>query len=245
MNLLLPVWAIMALALGAVPTAAPNAAQSVGHPFTGRLEGGVPMPARGPGFALRGPTTRHGWRYALPDLVRGIEWTAERLQEAGGAPLVVGNLSRKGGGDLPCSRSHNTGRDVDLGLYTMDARGRAVPSEYYRFDAHGRSLEAGGRWRFDVAANWRLVRSLLTNPHFDVQWLVLNEHLERLLLDHARSLGEPAELVTRAEQVIDRPAYANLHRNHLHVRILCPPDQARCEQAGPVWSWVAHRVAGR
>jgi penicillin-insensitive murein DD-endopeptidase len=219
---------------------------SVGHPFTGRLLGGVKLAARGPNYRLRGTTVAHRWNFGVEDLIRGIRHTAIDVENhVGGADLVVGNLSRKRGGDLPCSRSHNTGRDVDFGLYMVDSRGRSVPSRYYRFGKDGRSLEAGGRYRFDVERNWALIESLLRNPHFHVQWLVLNPHLERLVLEHARSKGVAPELVRRAAKVIDLPRYANLHRNHLHVRILCPQGHARCEQGGPVWPWVPRRLAAR
>ena len=229
-----------------VEVAEPDASASVGHPFTGRLRGGVKLTPRGTNYRLRGTTVAHRWNYGVEDLIRGIRHTARDVEDrVGGAELVVGNLSREGGGDLPCSRSHNTGRDVDFGLYMVDAAGRSVRSRYYRFDPSGRSLEAGGRYRFDLERNWALVESLLRNPHFHVQWLILNPHLERLLLEHARQSGVAPELIRRAAEVIDLPRYANLHRNHLHVRILCPENHLQCEQAGPVWPWVPRRLAAR
>lgn len=76
--------------------------------------------------------------------------------------------------------------------------------------------------------NWEFVRQLLLSPHFEVSTLVLNPHLEQLVLEHARVAGEPAALNERAERLIDLPRYANLHRNHRHVHIACPPGHARC-----------------
>lgn len=225
------------------PPTVPDHSESIGHPFSGHLRNGVQLPHKARNYQLRWKTAANRWSYGVGDLIEGLRWAAERMAETGGAPLVIGNLSRKRGGDLPCSRSHNSGRDVDLGLYMLDSRGRSLPSRYYRFGKDGRSLEAGGRYRFDVARNWALVRTLLAAPHFDVQWLVINPHLERLLLKHARAIGEPPALVRRAASVLDLPGYANLHRNHLHVRINCPPDHTRCEEGGPIWPWTRHRVA--
>ena len=223
-------WLSSIVLLALLGASAPDHAESVGHPFTGKLVSGVRLTRGEPNYKLRRSTAARGWNYGTSALVRGIRRVAEELAVAdrGAAPLVVGNLSRRGGGDLPCSRSHNTGRDVDFGLYTTDKKGRSVPSRYYRFGENGRSLEAGGRYRFDVRRNWNLIRELLSSPHFEVSTLVLNPHLERLVLAHARAAGESAALIERAERLIDLPRYANLHRNHLHVRIACPKGHARC-----------------
>ena len=212
--------------------------RSIGHPFTGRLRGAVELTDDAPEFTLRWTTRAHRWTFGTRSLVKGVRWTARQLSQPGAAPLVVGNLSRRGGGDLPCSRSHNTGRDVDFGLFMRDGlmadglmadgKGRGVASRYYRFGRDGRSLEAAGRYEFDSARNWELVKSLLENPHFVVSLLVLNPHLEQRILEHARRVGEPEGLVARAEALISLPAYANLHRNHLHVRIACPSGHEHC-----------------
>ncbi|MFT7621209.1 MAG: penicillin-insensitive murein endopeptidase [Myxococcota bacterium] len=224
-------WSSLAVvALLAAPTAGPSAdpSHSVGHPYSGKLRGGVALPLKGKNYQVRWKARANRWLYGTRTLVEGIRHTALDLQALGGAPLVVGNLSRRRGGDLPCSRSHNTGRDVDFGLYTLDRDGTSRPAAYHRFDKRGRSLEAGGRYRFDVARNWALIESLLANPQFEVVALVLNPHLERMVLEHARGLGVDSALVARADRLLDRPSWANLHRNHLHLRIACPAGHVRC-----------------
>ncbi len=188
------------------------------------------LPSDAAHYHIRWKARANRWVYGTRPLVLGIRDVAHRLAagDPEAAPLVVGNLSKRRGGDLPCSRSHNSGRDVDLGLYTLDRAGNSVRAAYHRFGPDGRSLEANGRYVFDVARNWRLIRALLTSSHFEPTALVLNRHLERLVLDHAREIAEPADLIARADELIDRPRWANLHRNHLHMRIACPPGHDRC-----------------
>ena len=53
--------------------------------------------------------------------------------------------------------------------------------------------------------SWEFVRRLLLSPHFEVSTLVLNPHLQQLVLEHARAAGEPAALSERAERLIDQP----------------------------------------
>lgn len=202
--------------------------RSIGHPFSGRLQNGVRLESRGPHHRLRWRARANRWVFGTRPLVEGLRWTATDLAATDGAELLVGNLSRQRGGDLPCSRSHNSGRDADLGLYTLDSDGSSVLSHYYRFGPDGRSLEANGRYHFDDARNWALVRSLLENPHFEVATLVLNPALERRVLDYARAAGADADLLSRARRVLELPSYANLHRNHLHLRIRCPRGHDRC-----------------
>ncbi|MFT5434201.1 MAG: penicillin-insensitive murein endopeptidase [Myxococcota bacterium] len=222
----------------AVPT--PNVphpqSESIGHPFTGRLKNASRMPRYGEHHELLPRTAHRQYVYAVDELVDGLTKVAAelRVNDADAARLVIGNMSRRSGGDIHCSRSHNTGRDADLGLFTLDTSGRSVRARYHRFGKNGRSLEAGGRYRFDVPRNWRLIKALLTTEAFDVQWLILNPHLERMVLEHARAIGEPEALVALADAVIELPSYANLHRNHLHLRIGCPDGHARCEPGGPV-----------
>ena len=179
-------WLSSLVLVALLSASAPDRTESVGHPFSGRLKNGIRLEKGPDSYQLRWSTAKRGWNYGTRALVQGVRRVADQLARVDleAAPLMVGNLSRRGGGDLPCSLSHNTGRDVDFGLYTLDKNGRSVPSRYYRFDRDGRSLEAGGRYRFDVARNWRLVRQLLSSPDFEVTTLVLNPHLERLILQY-------------------------------------------------------------
>lgn len=137
------------------------------------------------------------------------------------------------------SMSHNTGRDVDLAYFTMDAKGRPVDSHYHKFGPNGRSRTAGGKYRLDVARNWTLVRALMTNDEFELQWMITAPYIEEMLLTYARTIGEPEDIVQRAERMMMLPGWAKQHDNHFHIRVLCSPDDWAhgCSNAGPVWPW--------
>ena len=223
-----------------LPTAR-STTRSIGHPYYGRLKDGVALPAEGAYHRVQRSTVRRRWVYGTGYLVRGLVRAARDVAAAapGGTRLVIGNLSRKGGGDIKMSMSHNTGRDVDLAYFTMDADGRPVDSSYHKFGPDGHSRSAGGKYRLDVARNWTLVRALMTNDEFELQWLITAPYIEEMLLAHARSIGEAEDIVQRAERMMMLPGWAKLHDNHFHIRVLCSPEDWAhgCSNAGPVWPW--------
>jgi len=225
---------------------APESTTSLGHPFYGRLRDGIRMPAQGPNHKVQRSTIRRDWVYGTGYLVRGMLLAAAELSRLApdGEPLVLGNLSRRGGGDISMSMSHNSGRDVDIAYYTADLRGNPVASEYHRFRSDGRSRKAPNRLTLDVPRNWAAVKAFMTSTEFDVQWVIVAPHIEALLLEHARAAGEPADLIARAADMMMQPSYAKVHDNHIHLRVLCSPNDWRrgCDNGGPVWPWSSRMI---
>jgi hypothetical protein len=126
------------------PHAAPEArivwhrSRAIGLPQSGRLAGGVQLPAEGTHFVTWDPVKRttpnRGWRrYGTHRLVRLILRVAEEYAAAHpDAPrLVVGDLSRPRGGDFgrrfggDGHRSHQNGLDVDVFYPRRDGLERA------------------------------------------------------------------------------------------------------------------------
>src|SRR5262245_38448216 len=90
-----------------------TAGRSIGSPTDGRLEGGIVLAPRRE-LKLKNP---QGARWGLPALVGLLERSAERIaQRFPGSTLVVGDLSRKQGGEIAGHRSHESGRDADVGF---------------------------------------------------------------------------------------------------------------------------------
>jgi len=178
-------------------------------------------------------------------LVRALEAVARQVaqERPGGAPLVVGDLSAQDGGKIPRHTSHRSGRDVDLAWFvTTPARAPVRNPGFVNVEADGLArLENGGGYvRLDVERQWLLVRALLTSPDVDVLWMFASRDVEALLVDHARALGEPPDLVWRAETVLMEPADSLAHDDHIHMRIACTPEEAvlGCEGGGPRWEWL-------
>jgi hypothetical protein len=94
----------------------------------------------------------------------------------------------------------------------------------YRFD---RALQANGSAEpmiFDVAANWTVVKSLLTCPGNGVQILFIARWLRHALLRYARAIKEPSRVIALARQFLRQPSRSSAHADHLHVRIGCAHD---------------------
>ena len=239
---LLPIVVLGAL-LSATRDPAPEIApaHSIGHPYSGRLTGSVPLPASSPYHSTQISTRAGRIYYGTDHLVRFLLDTARQVGEKfpGGPTLSVGNLSLERGGNISVSRSHNTGRDVDLAYWVVTLDGAPVPSYYHHFGPTGRSVEAPRRFQLDLARNWGMAKIMMQSTEAEAQYIIVAPFIERMLLDYARSIGEDPETIRRANLMMTLPGYANLHDNHIHVRVLCTPaDWAeKCQNGGPVWPW--------
>jgi hypothetical protein len=65
--------------------------------------------------------------------------------------------------------------------------------------------------------------------------------LRKLLLKHAEAIGEPADLIAKAGEVLAQPARSSPHNDHFHLRIYCSADDQLegCVDFGSNRSWYA------
>lgn len=195
-----------------------GAASSIGAPNQGRL---------GKGARLR-PTKhleirKNARTWGTPELVKAIKRAAAAVaREHRGSKMFVGDLSAKRGGSIEGHNSHQSGRDVDIAFYVSNSKGDAVhPRRFVAFDdaGRGRSLT----WaRFDDARNWTLVEALLTDEQAGVRYIFISNALKARLLAYAAKKKVSAELITKAAGALVSPAGADVHDDHMHVRIACP-----------------------
>jgi penicillin-insensitive murein endopeptidase len=198
---------------------------SIGKSNHGRLKCGKRMPSFGPHHYLQPFTRAAEYQFGTAELVSGLLWVADRVALPDKGPkMAIGNLSKRGGGDIQLSGSHETGRDVDLPLMMCTVKGRPVESMYHRFDRKGRSEHFKGIYRFDSARNWALLEALLDCPHFKAKFVVLAPWLKTILLDWARNANMTPERIARVDRLLVPPRWARPHDNHFHLRIDCPPD---------------------
>lgn len=196
-------------------------ARSIGSPTEGRLEGAEELEVKKE-IRLRNPSARWG----LPALVGLIERSAKRVaQRFEGAVVVVGDLSRKGGGSLAGHRSHESGRDADVGFLFVGPDGQsALPGEFLAVDANGVAL-ANRSLRFDDARNWALIEAWITDPSARVEHIFVADRLRTRLLQHARAKGAYLPVLHRAALAMKQPSRGLEHDDHFHVRIACPRKQ--------------------
>jgi len=218
----------------------PNDPGSLGTTVRGRLFGAAELPHDGAHVAVLPGCRERETSFGTPDLVHLIEDASAKVHRRMGGPrMMVGNLSKRDGGHISWSRSHNSGLDADLAFFvTHDGEPVEAP-RLMEFGRHLNDLEEAG-YTFDVPRNWQLVRSLIDQPDVEVQWLFVSRPLRRALLRHARELGEPTALIDKASRILWQPMDAKPHNDHFHLRIFCPPrDRVEgCSQTGPVWPWV-------
>jgi penicillin-insensitive murein endopeptidase len=179
--------------------------------------------------------------FGTPELVGLLERAAERVWSAHpGARLSIGELSQEGGGNVPGHRSHENGRDVDLGFYLREEDGTPVEAPaFVRVWGSGAAGFEGRQVFFDTARNWALVQALITDEETHVQQIFVAWHVRRRLIRWARGLRLDRELIDRADRMMLPPEGVARHDDHFHVRIYCAPrDQATCDDRGPFWAWV-------
>ena len=90
----------------------PNS-EAVGRPQEGRLVNGEQLPA-GPGYYRRRPGRSWGTNETITRLLQVIATVRRKHRRL--HDIAIGDLSAKKGGPLPGHASHQSGRDVDIGL---------------------------------------------------------------------------------------------------------------------------------
>ncbi len=163
---------------------------------------------------------RRAW--GTPLLVDTILDATERLawDHPDWDPVVVGDISRRGGGALFGHRTHDLGIDADLGLFV---KGGQQPDGFS--DVRARDL--------DAEATWTLINALLDTGN--VQFILLDQrHIDRLRAYAVHDLGVPPDEV---DAILVAPStrlkwdrrgvvrHAPNHRSHLHVRITPAPGR--------------------
>jgi len=164
--------------------------------------------------------------YGHPALVLMLERSAKQMaRQAPGSVLLVGDLSKKHGGPIAGHRSHESGRDADVGFFVLDRHNRPrLLDKFVRFDADGKAPVDGGLV-FDDYRNWLLVQLWLKDHRATIQYVFVATHLRRRLLKFAASHRAFARYADQAAALLRQPANAQDHSDHFHVRIHCPKRQ--------------------
>ncbi len=136
--------------------------------------------------------------------------------------LSIGDLSRKQGGALAGHRSHQSGRDVDLGLY-FESRLSGDPQRFV----------SASEGKLALGPMWTLVDHLARSKH--TQYVFLDYELQKSIYRHARREGVSKSRLSRIFQYPDgRHVKDRLvrhephHDDHFHVRFHCPHGDTLC-----------------
>lgn len=201
----------------------PIPGQSVGSAAAGKLVNGMQLP-RGRGYYLRRPHRAWGANHTIHHVRRAVAVVRSafpRIHE-----LAIGDISSRHGGPLAEHKSHQSGRDVDMGLYYKKPPS-GYPQSFIRATKHNLDLEA----------TWLLIESLASTARSPsgVEVMFLDYDLQKLLYEWARKRGVSKRVLGRLFQyprgqwstsgvVRHEPG----HDTHVHVRFKCPKNDDSC-----------------
>jgi penicillin-insensitive murein endopeptidase len=211
---------------------------SVGRTNRGYIIDAAKIPDEGPGWTTREVWKARNNRYGTDELIELVEAVGKRMHKRDpDVRLVVADISsRSGGGAFAFHRSHQSGRDADLLYYMRDKDGKPFePDAMHVFDRRGRAKDGSGI-TIDVPRTWQLVKDLVTAPEATVQFVFMYEPIAEMLIDHAKKIGEPPDVIAKVRIALKQPGDSARHDDHLHVRVYCSPTdrQYGCVDFGPM-----------
>lgn len=181
---------------------------SRGQPWNGSLDGAEHLD-EGDGMHVRRPRRAYGEPHVVEYLRHAVAEVRALYPDV--PTLAIGDLSSEHGGALPGHRSHQSGRDVDVGFYFH----------------HGVTGFADASDDLDLDATWALLAAFArTADRGDgVQIIFLDYAVQRRLYDYAKARGTPDdELAFLFQYPAGKDAMRGLvrhwpnHANHFHVR---------------------------
>lgn len=184
---------------------------SVGAASGGRLVNGVRL-SQAPGMLVR--PSDNSW--GTPETVAALKYSVAKVnQQFPGNThlLMVGDISSESGGRLRHHRSHQAGRDADIGYYH---KGLGQPRTF--IDANASNL--------DVPRTWALLEAMMEDNK--TEYVFIDQSVQHLLYNYVKyKLGAPDSYLQTVFSVAsdNRRAlirHARGHRNHIHVRFWSP-----------------------
>jgi murein endopeptidase len=186
---------------------------SIGFADRGRIINAVQMP-QDPAWIVERPDVSYAVRETVDALAQAFRSVRRQFPDSG--PARLNHISAKDGGALRPHRSHQSGRDADIGLFYKGDK----------FPPRGALQE-----RFiDPARNCALLRALITET--DVQLILVDRAIQAVLLRFALSIGEDAAWL--AQVFGGMVKHARSHRDHFHVRFFAPRSQELGRRVQPM-----------
>ena len=174
----------------------------------GTLSGGVLLRS-GSYYTTKASSLSWGTSKTIRLIQKAI--AAYRQRSKGGPKVHVGDISRKAGGPFPPHRSHQHGRDVDIG-YVLTGEHR----ETQRFVRASSS-------NFDAMRSYRLIKAFIDTN--EVQYVFVDYYVQKMLYDYAKSRGVSQDTL---EELFQYPRgkgrsagiirHWKGHDDHFHVR---------------------------
>jgi murein endopeptidase/LysM repeat protein len=188
---------------------------SVGQPNRGKIVNSIALPENKALYTIRKPDESYGSSHAL----HNIQLAIANFRQATGykGEIIIGAISKQGGGRLRPHSSHQSGRDVDIRLPLDNPNGSSDNVEDVDWDA-----------------TWALLQALVATG--EVQYIFLSTSRQKYLYKAAKRAGASKDLL---ERMIQYPRKSGTndglirdesgHTAHFHVRFTCAANETRCE----------------
>jgi Penicillin-insensitive murein endopeptidase len=199
------------------------APQSFGLAWNGTLKNGVQL-HMGHRVYIRRPQRAWGTHSTVEFTKRAIEETLEQHPKA--HELLIGDISQHGGGRVTDHHSHQSGRDIDLGLFY-----KQKPAGYPNVFLPGTDAN------LDSATMWTLINKLSSTSNKDggVWAIFLDYDVQGVIYRWAKTHGVSETKLNKVFQYPHgRGANAGIvrhyrnHAHHLHVRFKCTKAETSC-----------------
>lgn len=198
--------------------------QSVGESDGGKLINGMQLP-RGRGYYRRRPERAWGANHTVFHIRRAISVVRSRFPKV--HDLAIGDISRRKGGQLARHKSHQSGRDADIGFY-FTKRPKGYPQSFVK----------GTTKTLHMKATWALLQALANTAGAPggVEKMFLDYELQKVLYDWAKKRRVKKATLERMFQY-PRAKYTSYgiirhepgHSGHVHVRFKCPKGDDACK----------------
>ncbi len=201
--------------------------QSVGRPSAGRLVGGVSVDPdgdnRGVGWVI---AARREATWGTPETVRYVRRCVSQYRHnyarSKADPIAIGDLSRRQGGPLPPHKSHQSGRDVDIG-FILKKRAK---------NADDGPLRRATPATLDAPKQWFLLKCFLDNPETQIVFMehsivsALKEYVQKIYKKRKSLLRKYLRFFPGGGAAVIRGD--GEHTSHMHVRFRCPKGDRQC-----------------
>lgn len=225
--------------------------RSIGDVSSGYLVNAHQMTFPHPRIAILQVQSERHLNFTSDEMATLIEAGAGHVQQFyPDAITYIGNLGNKGGGDIPYSVSHNSGRDADVAFFVTDVEGQpAQMPDLLPLDKEGKYEGEHGIFLFDVARNWKLIEGFVLHAgDGQLQYIFVADWLRDMMLEHARTSGADGKVIASAARLMMQPRATLAHNDHFHLRIYCSEVDVRsgCKDKGRFQpGYDAHRDALR
>ncbi len=201
----------------------PIEGQSVGACWQGRLREAAKL-HESDAWYIRRPYRSYGTQSTVDFVEHVLTDIVDRFPDI--HRIAVGDISAETGGQISDHSSHQSGRDIDIGLIFSEK-----PANYPE------SFVTGTADNLDLEATFVLVEEFAKTAEAagGVQMIFLDFNVQGLLYNWALENGETEEYLARLFQFPHgRGSSAGIvkhepnHTDHIHVRFKCPGGDTAC-----------------